>query len=95
MPFWSENENRFCPFWSVIRYGLRRNYGCVSKRSSFQFQIKERKSDIGIRNEFFLRNLFFFFYSFNLSNDDIISLPPIHVMLRFVPTSRSVNRYAF
>ena len=37
----------------------------------------------------------FFFYSFNLSNDDIIYLPRIHVMLRFVPTSRSVNRYGF
>ena len=44
MPFWSENENRFCPFWSGIGYGLRRNYGCVSMRSSFQFQINEKES---------------------------------------------------
>ena len=28
-PFWSENENTLCPFWSGIGYGFRGNYGSV------------------------------------------------------------------
>ena len=38
--------SRFCPFWSGIGYGLRRNYGCVSMCSSFQFQMNEKESVI-------------------------------------------------
>ena len=43
-PFCSENGYRFCPFWSGIGYDLRRNYGCVSVCSSFQFQMYTNSS---------------------------------------------------
>ena len=36
-PCWFENGYRFCPFLSVIGYGLRRNYsvyGCVRRFNS-------------------------------------------------------------
>ena len=70
-PFWSENGNRFCAFWSRIGYGLRRNYGCVSMCSSFQFQMNKKES---VMCEFEMDFKKSFCCGFNLSNDDIISV---------------------
>ena len=90
MPFWYENGYGVCPFWSGIGYGLRRNYGCVSMCSSFQFQMNKEKSVICEFEMDFKKS---FCCSFNLSNDDIISVLILykHVMLRFVTTSRCEN----
>ena len=87
-PFWSENGYRFCPFWS----GLRRNYGCVSMCSSFQFQMTKKG---GVICKFKMEFEKSFCCGFYLSNDDIISLLCKHVMLRFVTTSRSENGHGF
>ena len=79
--FWSENGYRFCSFWSGSGYGLRRNYGCVSVCSSFQFHMNKKESVI-CELEMVLKKSFS--GGFNLSNDDIISVLCKHVMLRFV-----------
>ena len=68
-PFWSENGYRFCPFWSENGYGLRRNYGCVSMCSSFQFQMNVEESVICEFEMDFKKS---FCFRFNLSNDDYI-----------------------
>ena len=81
VPFWSENGYRFCSFWSGSGYGLRRNYGCVSVCSSFQFHMIKKESVIC---EFEMALKKSFCGGFNLSNDDIISVLCKHVMLRFV-----------
>ena len=70
-PFWSENGYRFCPSWSGIGCGLRRNYGYVPMCSSFQFQIHKKESVIW---EFEMDFKNSFCCGFNLNNDDIISL---------------------
>ena len=79
-PLWSENGYRFCPFWSGIGYGLRRNYGCVSMCSSFQFQVNKKESALCEFEMDFKKS---FCRGFNLSNDDIISVLCKHVMLSF------------
>ena len=79
--FWSENGYRFCSFWSGSGYGLRRNYGCESVCSSFQFQMNKKQSVIC---EFEMDLKTSLCGAFNLSNDDIISVLCKHVMLRFV-----------
>ena len=79
------NGRVFAPFWSGNGYGLQRNYGCVSTCSSFQFQRNKKESVTWIRNGFFCC------CSFNLTNDDMISVLCKHVMLRFVTTSGSEN----
>ena len=56
--FWSKNGYRFCPLWSRIGYGLRRNYGCVSMCSSFQFQMSKKESVIHANSKWISRNLF-------------------------------------
>ena len=76
-PFWSENEYRFCPFWSGIGYGLRRNYGSVSMCSLFQFEMNKKESVICKFEMDFNRS---FCCGFFLSNDDIISDSCKHVM---------------
>ena len=70
-PVWSENGYRFCPFWSGVGYGLRRNYGCVSMCSSFQFQMNKKESVI---YEFEMDIKKSFCCGFILSNDDKISV---------------------
>ena len=71
VPFWAENGNTFCPFWSGIGYGLQGNYGSVRTYLLFQFQMNtgiERliyEFDVDFKKSFILRS--------NLSNDDIIS----------------------
>ena len=87
--FWSENGYRFCPFWSGSAYGLRRNYGCESVCSSFQFQMNKTQSVI-CKFEMDLKKSFC--GGFNLSNDDIISVLCKHVMLRFVTLFQVWNR---
>ena len=61
----------FCPFWSGIRYGSRRNYGDAWTYLSCQFQMSIRKKERNMR----IRNGFeeFFCLRPNLSNDDMIS----------------------
>ena len=56
--FWFKNGYRFCPLWSRIGYGLRRNYGCVSMCSSFQFQMSKKESVIHANSKWISRNLF-------------------------------------
>ena len=80
--FWSENGDRFCPFWPGIGYGLRRNYGCVSMCPSFQFQMYNKESLICEFKKSFCCGLI---------SAMIISVLCKHVMLCFVTTSRSEN----
>ena len=87
-PCWFENGYRFCPFWSVIGYGLRRNYGCVWMCSSVQFLMSNKESLIGEFEMDFKKS---FCWRSNLSTGDIISVLCKHVMLRFVTSSRSEN----
>ena len=87
--FWSENGHRFWSFWSGSGYGLRRNYGCVSVCSSFQFHMIKKESVI-CEFEMVLKKSFC--GGFNLSNDDIISVLCKHVMLRFVTLFQVWNR---
>ena len=58
--------------------------------SSFQFEMNKKESVISEFEMDFKKSLC---YSFNLSNDDIISVLILnkHVMLRFVTTSRCEN----
>ena len=56
-PFWSENEYKFCPFW----FGI----GMVF----YQFQMSKKEREICELE----MDLHFSYFSFNLSNDDIIS----------------------
>ena len=91
-PFWTENGYRFCPFWSGIGNGLRRIY-CVWRRClSFQFQMNKKESVIWEFEMDFKKS---FCCSFNLSNDDIISVLWKHVMLHFVTNTRFENEYGF
>ena len=58
--------------------------------SSFQFQLKKKGSaifEMDFKNSFGC--------GINLSNDDIIYVLCKYVMLRFVITSRSEDRYGF
>ena len=63
--YWSEHGYRFCPFWSGIGFGLRRNmvvYQCVHCFSS------KKESVIREFEEDFKKS---FCCAFNLGNDDI------------------------
>ena len=79
-------------FNELTQITLRRNYGCVSMCSSFQFHMNEKESVI---HEFEMDFKKSFCCCFNLSNDDIISVLSKNVMLRFVTTSMSENGYGF
>ena len=45
-PFWCENVNTLCSFWSGIGYGFRGNYGSVWTFLSFQFQMSKKEREI-------------------------------------------------
>ena len=77
-------------FNELTQITLRRNYGCVSMCSSFQFHMNKKESVI---YEFEMDFKKSFYCCFNLSNDDIISVLSKNVMLRFVTTSTSENGY--
>ena len=79
-------------FNELTHITLRRNYGCVSMCSSFQFHMNKKESVIYEFETDFNKS---FCCCFNLSNDDIISVLSKNVMLRFVTTSRSENGYGF
>ena len=42
VPFWSENGDTLCLFWSGIGYGFQRNYMSVFVYLSFQFQMSNK-----------------------------------------------------
>ena len=79
-------------FNELTQITLRRNYGCVSMCSSFQFHMNKKESVI---YEFEMDFKKSFCCCFNLSSDDIISVLSKNVMLRFVTTSMSENGYGF
>ena len=61
----------FAHFGLIFGYGLRRNYGCVSMCSSFQFQMTKKG---GVMCELKMEFENSFGCGFYLSNDDIISV---------------------
>ena len=79
-------------FNELTQITLRRNYGCVSMCSSFQFHMNKKESVI---YEFEMDFKKSFCCCFNFSSDDIISVLSKNVMLRFVTTSMSENGYGF
>ena len=79
-------------FNELTQITLRRNYGCVSMCSSFQFHMNKKESVIYEFEMDFKKSFCCFF---NLCSDDIISVLSKNVMLRFVTTSMSENGYGF
>ena len=45
-PFWCENVNTLCSFWSGIGLSFRGNYGSVWTFLSFQFQMSKKEREI-------------------------------------------------
>ena len=46
MPFWCENGNTLCSFWSGIGLSFRGNFGSVWTFLSFQFQMSKKETEI-------------------------------------------------